>query len=130
MNSSIRRIFTTGFQSEWRNTMERQLLAVSPKARLMSVDWGRSPKDYQKEPIRITFRYEIPDYALAGNNTLVFRPFVMNHLYTQVMTYLRINTDMEHRKYGFKDACSRLVELNENLRLPSGYQLQGTGTFR
>lgn len=105
--------------------MERQLLAVSPKARLMSVDWGRSPKDYQKEPIRITFRYEIPDYALAGNNTLVFRPFVMNHLYTQVMTYLRINTDMEHRKYGFKDACSRLVELNENLRLPSGYQLQG-----
>lgn len=124
-DSSIRRIFTTGFQSEWRNTMERQLLAVSPKARLMSVDWGRSPKDYQKEPIRITFRYEIPDYALAGNNTLVFRPFVMNHLYTQVMTYLRINTDMEHRKYGFKDACSRLVELNENLRLPSGYQLQG-----
>lgn len=124
-DSSIRRIFTTGFQSEWRNTMERQLLAVSPKARLMSVDWGRSPKDYQKEPIRITFRYEIPDYALAGNNTLVFRPFVMNHLYTQVMTYLRINTDMERRKYGFKDACSRLVELNENLRLPSGYQLQG-----
>lgn len=124
-DSSIRRIFTTGFQSEWRNTMERQLLAVSPKARLRSVDWGRSPKDYQKEPIRITFRYEIPDYALAGNNTLVFRPFVMNHLYTQVMTYLRINTDMEHRKYGFKDACSRLVELNENLRLPSGYQLQG-----
>lgn len=124
-DSSIRRIFTTGFQSEWRNTMERQLLAVSPKARLMSVDWGRSPKDYQKEPIRITFRYEIPDYALAGNNTLVFRPFVMNHLYAQVMTYLRINTDMEHRKYGFKDACSRLVELNENLRLPSGYQLQG-----
>lgn len=124
-DSSIRRVFTTGFQSEWRNTMERQLLAVSPKARLMSVDWGRSPKDYQKEPIRITFRYEIPDYALAGNNTLVFRPFVMNHLYAQVMTYLRINTDMEHRKYGFKDACSRLVELNENLRLPSGYQLQG-----
>lgn len=124
-DSSIRRIFTTGFQSEWRNTMERQLLAVSPKERLMSVDWGRSPKDYQKEPIRITFRYEIPDYALAGNNTLVFRPFVMNHLYAQVMTYLRINTDMEHRKYGFKDACSRLVELNENLRLPSGYQLQG-----
>ena len=124
-DSSIRRVFTTGFQSEWRNTMERQLLAVSPKARLMSVDWGRSPKDYQKEPIRITFRYEIPDYALAGNNTLVFRPFVMNHLYAQVMTYLRINTDMKHRKYGFKDACSRLVELNENLRLPSGYQLQG-----
>ena len=126
-DSSIRRIFTTGFQSEWWNAMERQLLAVSPKARLLDVNWGRSPKDYQKEPVRITFRYEIPDYALAGNNTLIFRPFVMNNLYAQVMTHLRIDTRMEYRKYGFKDACSRLVELEETLRLPSGYQLQGQG---
>ena len=58
-DSNIRRIFTTGFQSEWKNTMERQLLAVSPKARLLSVDYGRNPKDYQSAPIKITFRYEI-----------------------------------------------------------------------
>ena len=43
--------------------MERQLLNVSPKARLLSVDYGSNPKDYQKAPIRITFRYEIPGYA-------------------------------------------------------------------
>ena len=43
-DSNIRRIFTTGFQSEWKNTMERQLLAVSPKARLLSVDYGRNPQ--------------------------------------------------------------------------------------
>ncbi len=66
-DSNIRRIFTTGFQTEWQNTMERQLLNVSPKARLLSVDYGRNPKDYQKAPIRITFRYEIPGYALAGD---------------------------------------------------------------
>lgn len=124
-DSNIRRIFTTGFQSEWRNTMERQLLAVSPKARLTGIDWGRAPKDYQKAPIRMTFRYEIPDYALAGEDQLVFRPFVMNNLYKQVMTYLRIDTSIEQRKYGFKDACSRLVELDETLRLPAGYKLQG-----
>lgn len=124
-DSNIRRIFTTGFQSEWRNTMERQLLAVSPKARLTGIDWGRAPKDYQKAPIRMTFRYEIPDYALASEDQLVFRPFVMNNLYKQVMTYLRIDTSVEQRKYGFKDACSRLVELDETLRLPAGYKLQG-----
>ena len=39
-DSNIRRIFTTGFQSEWAHTMERQLLNVSPKARLKSVDYG------------------------------------------------------------------------------------------
>lgn len=123
-DSNIRRIFTTGFQSEWRNTMERQLLNVSPKARLISVDYGKSPKDYQKAPIRITFRYEIPSYAMKGTDELVFKPFVMNNLYTQVMSYLRIDTSLETRKYAFKDACSRLVELDETLRIPAGYQLQ------
>lgn len=125
-DSNIRRIFTTGFQTEWQNTMERQLLNVSPKARPLSVDYGRNPKDYQKAPIRITFRYEIPGYALAGDGgEMVFKPFVLNNLYTQVMSYLRIDTSLETRQYGFKDGCSRLVELDETLRLPSGYLLAG-----
>ena len=125
-DSNIRRIFTTGFQSEWKNALERQLLNVSPKARLEGVDYGRSPKDYRRAPIRMTFRYEIPDYALKSDQgVLIFKPFVLNNLYTQVLSYLRIDTNLEERKYGFKDACSRLVELEETLRIPSGYQLQG-----
>ena len=125
-DSNIRRIFTTGFQSEWQNSLERQLLNVSPKARLIKVDYGRSPKDYQKAPIRLMFRYEIPGYALqTENNAMLFKPFVLNNLYTQVLSYLRINTDLEERAYGFKDACSRLVEMDETLSLPGGYRLAG-----
>lgn len=124
-DSNIRRIFTTGFQSEWRNTMEKQLLNVSPKAVMKSVDYGRSPKDYQKAPISITFTYEIPEYAMKGDGELIFKPFVMNNLYTQVLSFLRINTDLKDRKYGFKDSCSRLVEVEEKLSLPSGYNMLG-----
>ena len=124
-DSNIRRIFTTGFQSEWRNTMEKQLLSVSPKAVMKSVDYGRSPKDYQKAPISITFTYEIPEYAMTGDGELIFKPFVMNNLYTQVLTFLRVNTDLKDRKYGFKDSCSRLVEVEEKLSLPSGYKMLG-----
>ena len=58
-DSSIRRIFTQGWQTEWQSTMESQLLNVSPKARMLGVDYGKAPKDYQTGPIRITFRYEI-----------------------------------------------------------------------
>lgn len=47
----------------------------------------------------------------------------MNNLYNQVKTYLRINTDLDKREYGFKDGCSRLVELKENIQLPKGYSL-------
>lgn len=41
---NIRRIFTTGWQSDWKNSMESQLLSISPKAKLLKVDWGKIPK--------------------------------------------------------------------------------------
>ena len=122
-DSNIRWIFTEGWQSQWKNSMENQLLAVSPKARLLSVDYGKNPKDYQAAPIKITFRYEIPEYAVPGENEMLLKPMVMNNLYNQVKSYLRINTDLEERQYGFKDGCSRLVELDETIQLPAGYQL-------
>ena len=35
----------------------------------------------------ITFRYEIPEYALKGDQgEMVFKPFVLNNLYTQVLS--------------------------------------------
>ncbi|WFE83672.1 DUF3857 domain-containing protein [Parabacteroides chongii] len=122
-DSNIRGMFTRGWQSQWKNMLESQLLNVSPKARLISVDYGKDPKDYQAAPIKITFRYEIPEYAIAGKEELAFKPLVMNNLYNQVKSYLRINTDLAERQYGFKDACSRLVELDETIQLPKGYTL-------
>lgn len=121
----IRRIFTQGWQTEWENTMEAQLLNVSPKARLVKVDYGKNPKDYQAAPIKITFKYKIPDYALVGENEMLVKPLVMNNLYDNAKSYLRINTSLEKRNYPFRDACSRLVELNEVIELPKGYQIVG-----
>lgn len=122
-DSNIRGMFTRGWQSQWQNMLENQLLAVSPKARLLSVDYGKDPKNYQAAPIKMTFSYEIPEYALPAEGCLLFKPMVMNNLYNQVKSYLRINTDLAERKYGFKDACSRLVELDESIQLPKGYTL-------
>jgi len=122
-DSNVRRIFTRGWQTDWENSLEREVLAVSPLAKLKKVDYGKNPKDYQAGPIRITFTYEIPEYAITGNDELVFKPLVMANLYNQVRTYLRIDTKPENRKYDFKDACSRLVELNETIQLPKGYKL-------
>lgn len=120
---SVRHVFTGGWQTDWVNSMESQLLNVSPKARLLSVDWGKNPKDYQAGPIRITFRYEIPDYALPGKEETLLKLLTMNNLYNQVRTYLYVNTYLDERQYGFKDACSRLVELDETIELPKGYRL-------
>ena len=122
-DASVRRVFTTGWQSDWKNSMEKQLLAVSPKAKLISVDWGKDPANYQAAPIRLVFRYEIPDYAVKGGDALLIKPMVMNNLYNSIKSFLRIDTSLEKREFGFKDACSRLVEQDETIQLPAGYTL-------
>ena len=122
-DSHIRRVFTTGWQSDWQGSLEKRLLAVSPNAKLRKVNYGKDPKDYQAAPIKITFTYEIPRYAVKAGDQMVFKPIVMNNLYTSVMSFLRIKTDIEKRQYGFKDGCSRLVELNETIHLPGVYKL-------
>lgn len=123
-DSRLRRIFTEGWMSQWQSYLEGELLSVSPKARLISVDYGKDPKNYQAAPIKITYRYEIPDYALRGSDgVLIFKPMTMNNLYNSIKTYLRLNTSIEERKFGFTDACSRLVVLNETITLPVGYKI-------
>lgn len=122
-DGNIRRMFTSGFMTEWYNTLERELLSVSPLAKLTQVDYGKNPKNYVDAPIQITMKYVIPGYAMQGKDVLAFKPIVMNNLYNSVRSYLRIDTSSEDRTYGFKDACSRLVELDETIRLPKGYKL-------
>ena len=123
-DSNIRSIFTRGFQSQWRATMERQLLAVSPKARLLSVDYGRNPKDYQAAPIQIIFRYEIPDYAMQGEKEMLFKPLVMNNLYNQVRSYLRIDTRNEGTaSMVLKMPAPVWWNWMKRFSLPAGYRL-------
>lgn len=122
-DGSVRRVFTSGFMSEWFNALERELLSVSPQAKLTSVDYGKDPKAYMEGPISITMKYTIPGYALSGKDVMAFKPLVMNNFYNNVRSYLRIDTSLEERSYGFRDACSRLVELDEVISLPKGYTL-------
>lgn len=120
---AIRRIFTSGWQSQWFNSLEEEILAVSPKAKIVSIDYGKDPKNYQAGPISITYKYVIPDYALVGDGVLIFKPVVMNNLYRSIRSFERINLSSEVKKYGFKDACSRLVQLDEVITLPKGYNM-------
>lgn len=122
-DASVRRVFTSGFMTQWRNAMENELLRVAPQAQLISVDYGHDPKNYQAGPMRITMKFAIPDYALTTvEGALLLKP-VSGQLYNWVKTYLRIDTDKESRNYGFRDNCSRLLELHETLSLPKGYKM-------
>ena len=121
---TLRSPFTNGFMSDREAAMERELLAVSPNAKMLGVDYGKNPKDYVAGPIRITMRYEIPAYAFTGRSGEIICTPLSVRAFNGVKTYLRLGAQPE-RGYGFKDACSRLVELTETITVPDGYRLNG-----
>jgi hypothetical protein len=121
---TVRSPFINGFMSDWKAAMERELLAISPNAKMTGVDYGKNPKDYMAGPIRITLKYEIPDYAFTGRNGEIVCTPLSVRAFNGVKTYLRLGVQPE-RLYAFKDGCSRLVELDEKMTLPAGYRLNG-----
>jgi hypothetical protein len=60
----VRRPWTTGWRAMEHQNLENELLKISPKAKLISVD-SENSKDYQTGPIKITMKFEIPDYAVV-----------------------------------------------------------------
>lgn len=119
-DAAVRRPFLQGYAERVERALESELLRVSPQAKLTS--WkANDPKNYEKAPIALTMSFSIPDYATIADGVMICRPLVLSDLYSGVRSFLRVNTDSESRKYGFKDSCSRLVELQETMTLPSGY---------
>lgn len=125
-DASVRSVFTRGWMSRWSQTLEAELLRVSPQAKVLSVDYGKAPKDYQAAPIHIMFTYEIPNYAIGDSCAMAFKPIVMNNLYRSLQSFLFVGGDKEQRKYGFKDRCSRQVVLDETITLPEGMKMQNS----
>lgn len=122
-DQGMRRIFTQGWENQWYNYIEQQLTAISPQAQLHKVDWGKDPRNYMAAPLSITLRFEIPDYAIVGENEILVKPIVMSKLYARNRAESRLDLTPETRKYGFSISCSQLLQLNETMILPKGYTL-------
>jgi hypothetical protein len=100
--------------------MERQLQEISPAIEITKLDFGE-PYDYMSGPISITVEYKVPGYATVLDNEMVFDPVITKGIFKAGMSHLYINTSVEERKYGFRDRCSRLVTLEETIKIPEGY---------
>lgn len=123
-DAAVRRPFLQSFVERVGRSLEAELQRVSPQAKLSGYSCPDA-KDYQKGPVVLKMKFTIPDYAVAGDGVMICRPFVLSNLYSGVKSFMRINTSKESRDYGFKDSCSRLVELKETMTLPKGYRMDG-----
>ncbi|MCK4408027.1 MAG: DUF3857 domain-containing protein [Bacteroidales bacterium] len=116
-DAGIRRMFTGYYKSEWKNSIEKEILKISPLAEIEEIEFGK-PYDYMANPILIKIKYKIPEYALVSDEEIIFTPIVAANLFKRGMSHLYFNTNLEERKYNFRDRCSRLVELNETILVP------------
>ena len=121
-DGSVRSPFLQGYADRVYRALESQLKAVAPQATLLGYTC-KDAKDYQKAPIELKIRFTIPAYATVGEGVIMCKPLVFSGLYSGVCSFLRVDTSIEKRKYTFKDACSRYVELTETMQLPKGYKM-------
>lgn len=119
-DAAVRGIFTRDYKSEWNKGVEAELLRIYPAAEIIAMDYG-DPIDYMAGPINITISYHIPGYAFTGEKELIFIPLLATNFMSRAMGHLALNTDLEERKYEFRDRCSRLVELDETITFPAGF---------
>ncbi len=119
-DAAIRGLFTRNYKNDWEAALEREILRVAPLAEVTEWDYG-DPYDYLSGPIIITVKYRIPDYAHVTDNEIIFHSFVASNPFKRGMAHLYQNTNLEERKYPFRDRCSRQVELTETITVPPGY---------
>ncbi|MBE0638531.1 MAG: DUF3857 and transglutaminase domain-containing protein [Bacteroidales bacterium] len=119
-DAAVRGIFTRDYKSEWNKGVEAELLRIHPAAEIIAMDYG-DPIDYMAGPINIKISYRIPGYAFTGENELIFIPLLATNFMSRAMGHLYMNTDLEERKFDFRDRCSRMVELDETITIPAGY---------
>ena len=115
-DASVRGVFSAR-QSEWRRNLELELLHIAPNAEITDIEYT-DPDRYLEQPVKITYKYRIPDYATVDKEVISFIPLSARGFYSRAMSHLYFDFSQEQRKQPFSDRCSRLVDIRETITLP------------
>ena len=115
-DAAVRGVFSAR-QSEWRQNLEMELLSIAPTAEILDIKYT-DPDRYLEQPVSITYRYRIPDYATVTKDAVEFIPLSARGFYRRAMGHLGFNLTPETRTQPFSDRCSRLVDIRETVTLP------------
>jgi len=115
-DAAVRGVFR-GMRTEWKKNLEREFLKVNAAAVISEVEYTDND-DYLEQPVQITYHYEIPNFALVTEGEIIFTPILAQGVFKRAMSHLYVNTQSESKEFGFKDRCSRLMEISEEISLP------------
>jgi hypothetical protein len=116
----IRRAFTRSYLSIREDTYSSMLTRVYPLAEVKQ-QMIADPYDLSA-PYRVRVEYRIPAFARITGGELQFIPLFAGKVLGDAFhaPELSTRTNIETRKYGFRQRCSRLVEVEESISVPPG----------
>ena len=115
-DASVRGVFSAR-QADWRRNLEMELLKIAPNAQILDIQYT-DPDRYLEQPVTITYKYIIPNYATVGKDVIEFIPLTARGFFNRTMTHLYFDFSQETRTQPFSDRCSRLVQIQETITLP------------
>ncbi|MDA3953751.1 MAG: DUF3857 and transglutaminase domain-containing protein [Bacteroidales bacterium] len=117
-DAALRGMFTRNFKANWDNALENELRNIFEDIEIIEVTYS-NPYGHMDGPMNIFVKYRISDFAIISESEIIFTPFVASNIFKRAQTHLYANIKSEEKKYPFRDRCSRLVELNETITLPT-----------
>ena len=117
-DASLRGMFTRDLKANWNKALEYELRNISEDIEILEMSYS-DPYGHMEGPIKITFKYRIPDYAVITDKEIIFTPVVASNIFKRAQAHLYTNTAAEKKEFPFRDRCSRLIELNEIITLPA-----------
>lgn len=115
-DAAVRGIFSAR-QSEWRRNLELELLKIAPNAEILDIQYT-DPDRYLEQPVRITYSYRIPNYAVVSKDVIEFIPLTARNFFGRAMGHLYFDFSQAERTQPFSDRCSRMVQIHESITLP------------
>ena len=114
-DSGFRRYFVNTLKTDWDNIVKKMFFNVDQRIIIDSIFY-EDPYDYSN-PFGMYVSFTIPHYAIMGDREIIMKSFA-SRLFLDKYYHLKIGLNSEIREYGFRDRCSRLVEINESVELP------------
>jgi hypothetical protein len=116
-DAAVRGVFTYYYQSQWKANLENELQSIYPQAEITKIT-NTDPYAYTESPVKITYEYTIPEFAIVDDNTYIFNSLTNDGFMEHNRFGLSLNTTLNERQYGFRVRCSQEVKINEKIELP------------
>lgn len=121
-DAAIRGFFRYSNRTAWYQNVERELLRLYPQAKVLQVKY-HDPADYLNFNAWVAIDFSIPGFAMGSGKKLIFTPLSAAGIFRNIQAHLLFDTGLKERKYPFRDRCTRMVEINETIRIPAGVKV-------